>query len=195
MTFSWCSCRKSTFDRFDKFNLKYNAYGQNRLREIFLKQGNLIQGIIFMFTSLKIVSLYKKKSFSFYWFYVEITFMPRVRAIMPLKHFLFLPVTFVSFWLHFVVVHASTLYISSPICFFFAILTSLNKKLIFHLLYYDHWKHIFLHDDSFYNLWSAFAPFSMSFPYWGDKASVHWSWGTQIAGSSLASYYISFTQI
>ncbi|KEH15290.1 AMP deaminase/myoadenylate deaminase, putative, partial [Medicago truncatula] len=35
---------KSTFHRFDKFNLKYNPCVQNRLREIFLKQDNLIQG-------------------------------------------------------------------------------------------------------------------------------------------------------
>ncbi|KAL5565230.1 hypothetical protein UlMin_028394 [Ulmus minor] len=33
-----------TFHRFDKFNLKYNTCGQSRLREIFLKQDNLIQG-------------------------------------------------------------------------------------------------------------------------------------------------------
>ncbi|KAI3977993.1 hypothetical protein MKX01_032370, partial [Papaver californicum] len=35
---------KNTFHRFDKFNLKYNPCGQSRLREIFLKQVNLIQG-------------------------------------------------------------------------------------------------------------------------------------------------------
>ncbi|KAJ4970954.1 hypothetical protein NE237_004053 [Protea cynaroides] len=38
---------KSTFHRFDKFNLKYNPCGQSRLREIFLKQDNLIQGRFF----------------------------------------------------------------------------------------------------------------------------------------------------
>lgn len=38
---------KSTFHRFDKFNLKYNPCGQSRLREIFLKQDNLIQGTDF----------------------------------------------------------------------------------------------------------------------------------------------------
>lgn len=38
---------KSTFHRFDKFNLKYNPCGQSRLREIFLKQDNLIQGKCF----------------------------------------------------------------------------------------------------------------------------------------------------
>lgn len=37
---------KSTFHRFDKFNLKYNPCGQSRLREIFLKQDNLIQGLL-----------------------------------------------------------------------------------------------------------------------------------------------------
>jgi AMP deaminase len=29
---------KNTFHRFDKFNLKYNPFGQSRLREIFIKQ-------------------------------------------------------------------------------------------------------------------------------------------------------------
>ena len=33
-----------TFHRFDKFNLKYNPCGQSRLREIFLKTDNLVQG-------------------------------------------------------------------------------------------------------------------------------------------------------
>jgi AMP deaminase len=33
-----------TFHRFDKFNLKYNPVGESRLREIFLKYSNLIQG-------------------------------------------------------------------------------------------------------------------------------------------------------
>lgn len=36
---------KTTFHRFDTFNLKYNPCGQSRLREIFLKQDNLIQGL------------------------------------------------------------------------------------------------------------------------------------------------------
>ncbi|GMH37954.1 hypothetical protein BSKO_05838 [Bryopsis sp. KO-2023] len=35
---------KNIFHRFDKFNLKYNPCGQSRLREIFLKQDNLIHG-------------------------------------------------------------------------------------------------------------------------------------------------------
>lgn len=35
---------KDTFHRFDKFNLKYNPIGELRLREIFLKTDNFIQG-------------------------------------------------------------------------------------------------------------------------------------------------------
>lgn len=35
---------KSTFHRFDRFNLKYNPVGQSRLREIFLKTDNFVQG-------------------------------------------------------------------------------------------------------------------------------------------------------
>ena len=32
---------KNTFHRFDRFNLKYNPFGQSRLREIFIKQARL----------------------------------------------------------------------------------------------------------------------------------------------------------
>lgn len=35
---------QDTFHRFDKFNLKYNPIGESRLREIFLKTDNYIQG-------------------------------------------------------------------------------------------------------------------------------------------------------
>jgi len=35
---------KGTFHRFDRFNLKYNPFGQARLREVFIKQDNLIRG-------------------------------------------------------------------------------------------------------------------------------------------------------
>ena len=42
---------KNTFHRFDKFNLKYNPCGQSRLREIFLKQDNLIQGYLSFYSS------------------------------------------------------------------------------------------------------------------------------------------------
>ena len=34
----------TTFERFDRFNLKYNPAGQSRLREIFLKTDNYIEG-------------------------------------------------------------------------------------------------------------------------------------------------------
>ena len=33
---------KNTFHRFDRFNLKYNPFGQSRLREIFIKQAWLL---------------------------------------------------------------------------------------------------------------------------------------------------------
>jgi len=35
---------KDSFHRFDRFNLKYNPMGESRLREIFLKTDNLVQG-------------------------------------------------------------------------------------------------------------------------------------------------------
>jgi adenosine deaminase len=35
---------QDSFQRFDKFNLKYNPIGESRLREIFLKTDNLIEG-------------------------------------------------------------------------------------------------------------------------------------------------------
>ena len=34
---------KNTFHRFDRFNLKYNPFGQSRLREIFIKQVRLLE--------------------------------------------------------------------------------------------------------------------------------------------------------
>ncbi|GER32275.1 AMP deaminase [Striga asiatica] len=67
---------KSTFHRFDKFNLKYNPCGQSRLREIFLKQDNLIQVYNWkvipsgLFTSVGILNLFKK--------YVEGRFLAEV---------------------------------------------------------------------------------------------------------------------
>ncbi|PAA91963.1 hypothetical protein BOX15_Mlig026407g1, partial [Macrostomum lignano] len=38
---------RNTFQRFDKFNSKYNPLGQNHLREVFLKTDNYIQGEFF----------------------------------------------------------------------------------------------------------------------------------------------------
>eukprot|EP00892_Ulva_mutabilis_P012568 jgi/Ulvmu1/9684/UM055_0022.1 len=35
---------KTIFHRFDRFNLKYNPFGQSRLREVFIKQDNLLHG-------------------------------------------------------------------------------------------------------------------------------------------------------
>ncbi|EFC45903.1 predicted protein, partial [Naegleria gruberi] len=39
--------KSQTMHRFDKFNLKYSPFGQSRLREIFLKTDNLIEGKYF----------------------------------------------------------------------------------------------------------------------------------------------------
>ncbi|KAK2452554.1 AMP deaminase [Trifolium repens] len=47
---------KSTFHRFDNFNRKYNPCGQSRLREIFLKQDNLIQGRYLAEMTKKVIS-------------------------------------------------------------------------------------------------------------------------------------------
>ena len=38
---------RNTFHRFDKFNAKYNPVGESRLREIFLKTDNFIEGAYF----------------------------------------------------------------------------------------------------------------------------------------------------
>ena len=38
---------RNTFHRFDKFNAKYNPIGQSKLREIFLKTDNFVQGKFF----------------------------------------------------------------------------------------------------------------------------------------------------
>ncbi len=38
---------RNTFHRFDKFNAKYNPIGESRLREIFIKTDNYIQGRYF----------------------------------------------------------------------------------------------------------------------------------------------------
>lgn len=35
---------RNTFHRFDKFNAKYNPIGESRLREIFIKTDNYING-------------------------------------------------------------------------------------------------------------------------------------------------------
>lgn len=35
---------RNIFHRFDRFNLKYNPFGQSRLREVFIKQDNLLRG-------------------------------------------------------------------------------------------------------------------------------------------------------
>ncbi|KAI8775035.1 AMP deaminase 2, partial [Biomphalaria glabrata] len=38
---------RNTFHRFDKFNAKYNPVGESRLREVFMKTDNHINGLYF----------------------------------------------------------------------------------------------------------------------------------------------------
>lgn len=48
--FSVCMCLlqdRNTFHRFDKFNAKYNPIGESRLREVFLKTDNYLNGKYF----------------------------------------------------------------------------------------------------------------------------------------------------
>ncbi|GES78258.1 AMP deaminase [Rhizophagus clarus] len=47
---------KDTFHRFDKFNLKYNPIGESRLREIFLKTDNYINGRYFAELTKEVIS-------------------------------------------------------------------------------------------------------------------------------------------
>lgn len=39
---------KESFHRFDRFNLKYNPFGQSRLREIFIKQVACLPSLLSM---------------------------------------------------------------------------------------------------------------------------------------------------
>ena len=71
---------KSTFHRFDKFNLKYNPCGQSRLREIFLKQDNLIQGGYLFSCFLNVTQVDIIMSF-----FVDISL---ISAVIPLLSFM-----------------------------------------------------------------------------------------------------------
>lgn len=42
-----CHADRNTFHRFDKFNAKYNPVGESRLREVFMKTDNLVNGKYF----------------------------------------------------------------------------------------------------------------------------------------------------
>jgi len=42
-----CHADRNTFHRFDKFNAKYNPIGESRLREVFMKTDNLVNGKYF----------------------------------------------------------------------------------------------------------------------------------------------------
>ena len=43
----FCPQDRNTFHRFDKFNTKYNPIGESKLREIFIKTDNFIEGEYF----------------------------------------------------------------------------------------------------------------------------------------------------
>lgn len=47
LTLSLFSQDRNTFHRFDKFNAKYNPIGESRLREVFLKTDNYLNGKYF----------------------------------------------------------------------------------------------------------------------------------------------------
>ncbi|XP_023213059.1 AMP deaminase 1-like, partial [Centruroides sculpturatus] len=47
---------RNTFHRFDKFNAKYNPIGESRLREMFLKTDNYIQGSFFAYVLKEVMS-------------------------------------------------------------------------------------------------------------------------------------------
>lgn len=53
---------RNTFHRFDKFNAKYNPIGESRLREIFIKTDNYIDGKYFAHV-LKVCFLWTCASF------------------------------------------------------------------------------------------------------------------------------------
>ena len=42
-----CHADRNTFHRFDKFNAKYNPIGESRLREVFMKTDNMVNGKYF----------------------------------------------------------------------------------------------------------------------------------------------------
>jgi AMP deaminase len=53
---------RNTFHRFDKFNAKYNPIGESRLREVFLKTDNYLNGKYFArIINVRIKILKKKK--------------------------------------------------------------------------------------------------------------------------------------
>jgi AMP deaminase len=54
---------KTTFHRFDRFNLKYNPCGQSRLREIFIKQDNLIHGRFLAELTREVMSDYEASKY------------------------------------------------------------------------------------------------------------------------------------
>ena len=54
---------RNTFHRFDKFNAKYHPVGESRLREIFLKTDNYIEGLYFAKVIKVVACLLQMKAF------------------------------------------------------------------------------------------------------------------------------------
>ncbi|CAO3607187.1 unnamed protein product [Cunninghamella echinulata] len=63
---------KDSFHRFDKFNLKYNPIGESRLREIFMKTDNYIQGKYLAEITKEVVSDLESSKYQFVEYRVSI---------------------------------------------------------------------------------------------------------------------------
>ncbi|ORX57998.1 AMP deaminase [Hesseltinella vesiculosa] len=63
---------KDSFHRFDKFNLKYNPIGESRLREIFMKTDNFIQGRYLAEITKEVVSDLEQSKYQFMEYRVSI---------------------------------------------------------------------------------------------------------------------------
>ncbi|XP_069360702.1 AMP deaminase 2-like isoform X2 [Maniola hyperantus] len=56
---------RNTFHRFDKFNAKYNPVGESRLREVFLKTDNYMNGTYFACIIKEVMSDYEENKYTF----------------------------------------------------------------------------------------------------------------------------------
>merc|ERR1719379_986234 len=52
-----------TFGRFDRFNSKYNPFGDPKLRDIFMKSDNLIEGRFLAELTGEVMDAYRKEKF------------------------------------------------------------------------------------------------------------------------------------
>lgn len=62
----------SILHRFDKFNLKYNPFGQSRLREVFLKTDNMIEGRYFAEITQEVIDDFEESKYNMAEFRVSI---------------------------------------------------------------------------------------------------------------------------